>query len=243
LAPDRQEDVIASLEAYEDEFGPQHVLPGSVVLLNLLPDLPERPRGMFEFGSRLVVGRVVYRLVRKLKDPEAIEAAVREILPQVTTLSSKWDLITIVGYRENAGHKLVSEAAASQFERELRAEVRSAVPTQLAKEADLLRIMALTKREGDSGEPPVDVPSSPEVTLALLKSARSESRGQSMGSRAIRRSARLAWDLLVELYGDEATLRTRIEELRAEGVLGNEELLELASRYAAGWRPKDFDDD
>jgi hypothetical protein len=64
-----------------------------------------------------------------------------------------------------------------------------------------------------------------------------------MGSRAIRRSARLAWDLLVELYGDEATLRTRIEELRAEGVLGNEELLELASRYAAGWRPKDFDDD
>lgn len=243
LAPERQEDVIASLEAYEDEFGPQHVVPGSVVLLNLLPDLPERPRGMFDFGSRLVVGRVVYRLVRKLEDPAAIEAAVREIIPQVTTLSSKWELINTVGYRENVGHKLVSETAASQFERELRAEVSSAAPTQLAREADLLRIMVLTKREGDSEEPPLDVPSSPEVTLALLKAARSESIGQSMGSRAIRRSARLSWELLVELYGDEETLRIRINELEAEGVPGSEELLELASKYAAGWRPSDFGDE
>ena len=52
----RLQDVISSLEAYEEEFSPEHVVPGANVLLNLLPELPERKRGMFEFGARFVVG-------------------------------------------------------------------------------------------------------------------------------------------------------------------------------------------
>src|SRR5205823_4539047 len=109
LDAERLEDVISSLEAYEDRFAPEHVVPGTIVLLNLMPKLPERQRGMLDLDPRTVVRRVVYRLLRLLKTPDKVEEAVREILPEVTTLSAKAELIVLVGYREDAGHKLVSE--------------------------------------------------------------------------------------------------------------------------------------
>jgi hypothetical protein len=240
LGADRLQDVIASLEVYEEQFAPEHVGPGSVVLLNLLPELPERQRGMFDVDTRIAVGRVIYRLLRSLKRPDAIEAAVREILPQVTTLSAKAELIAMVGYREGTGHRLVSEAAASRLERDWRGEVRSATDDALAEEGNLLRILLLAKQDVDPAEPPLDIADSPRVTLALLQSARTEVRSQAMGSRAVRRSPRLAWEALVELYGHEDTLRQRIQRLNATQPTGVGELLDLANKYLGGWRPSDF---
>lgn len=243
LPVERVQDVISSLEAYEDQFGPEHVVPATIVLLNLLPKLPDRQRGMFDLDTRLVVGRVVYRLVRALKDPQAAEAAVREILPHVTSLSAKLELITYVGYREGAGHKLVSEAAANSLEKEWRAAVRASNADQLARETELLRTLLLAKRDAEPDEPALTVPDSEAVTHALLKAARSEVRSQSMGSRAVRRKPRLAWDALIEVCGNEAGLRKRIEALKSSGLHNVGDLLELADKYLAGWRPTDFGDD
>jgi hypothetical protein len=237
------QDVIGSLEAYEDQFGLEHVVPATVVLLNLLPDLPERQLGMFDLDTRLVVGRVVYRLVRAPESPQAVEAAVREILPQVRSLSSKLELITDVGYREGAGHKLVSEDAAKAFEKEWRASVRAADAETLGKETELLRTVLLTKKDAEADEPAFVIPDSPAVTQALLKAARGEVRSQSEGSRAVRHKPRLAWDSLIEVFGDEAVLRQRIEELKVSEPSDVGDLLELADRYLSGWRPKDFGDD
>ena len=237
LNAERLQDVISALESYEEQFGPEHVVPGASVLLNLLPDLPERRRGMFDLDTRMVVARVVYRLVRSLKDPDAIEAAVRNILPNVTTLSSKLELITEVGYREGAGHKLVSEDSARQLEAAWRDEVRAARPDNLIREQDLLRILLLTKHEADQSEPMLEISGSPQMTLAILRSARGEVRSQSLDSRAVRRSARLAWKVLLELYGDEATLRDQIEKVKGSRSADSDELLELADKYLAGWRP------
>jgi predicted KAP-like P-loop ATPase len=39
------QDVVSSLENYEDEFREEHVVPATTVLLNLLPELPERQQG------------------------------------------------------------------------------------------------------------------------------------------------------------------------------------------------------
>ena len=142
IDPERLEDVIGSLEAYEDLFSSEHVVPAVTVLLNLLPELPDRQRGMFDLDARLVVGRVVYRLLRVVGDQDALADAVRAILPQVTTLSSKYALVSDVGYQEGSGHKLVTEDAAAAFEAAWRSEVRSASPEQLASERDL--------REGSS---------------------------------------------------------------------------------------------
>jgi hypothetical protein len=239
----RLQDVIAALETYEDQFAPEHVVPGTIVLLNLLPDLPERQGGMFDLDTRLVVSRVTYRLLRALNDPAAVEAAARQILPELNSLSAKLELISDVGYREGAGHKLVSEAAAAEFERTWRGEVRSASAEELAQEGDLVRVLLLAKRDADPSEGPLDIDDSPELTLAALRAARSEVRSQAQGSRAVRRSPRLAWDVLIELYGDEATLRERIEALKATSPEGGDDVLELADKYLSGWRPKDFGED
>ncbi len=239
LEADRREDVIRSLETYEDEYRSDQVVPATVVLWNLAPELPDRPRGIFDLDTRLVVSRVTYRLLRSLDDKSAVEAAVREILPELKTLSGKQEVISDVGYREGAGHKLVTEEAAKKFEREWREEVRKASADELTKEDDLLRTLLLANKERDESEPPVAVPDDPSVTLALLNAAKSESRSQTMGSRAVRRSPRLAWDALTALYGDEETLKARIETLKASDLEVDEDLRALVDKYVEGWRPDD----
>jgi len=239
----RLQDVIASLETFEDQFAADHVVPGTIVLLNLLRDLPERPRGMSALDTRLVVTRVTYRLLRSLKDPAAVEAATRQILPELNSLSTKLHLLNSVGYRENVGHKLVSEAAAREFEKTWRDEVRSASADDLATERDIMSILLLAKRDTPPSEPALEIQDAAHLTLAILRSARHEVLSQPMESRAVRRSPRLAWEALIELYGDEATLKARIESLKATNPEDAHELLELVDRYLTGWRPSDFRDD
>lgn len=243
LSAERLEDVVSRLEVYEEQFSERQAVPGSIVLLNLVPDLPERDRGMFEFDASLVVRRVVYRLIRALNDPGATEAAVRTILPELTTLSARAQLITMVGYREGAGHKLVSESAADQLEREWRQQVRAAGEKSLLEEWDLLRVLLMARREAGPDEPTLEIPASPQLTLALLRSARSDVRSQAMGSRAVRRSPRLAWGVLEELCGGEEALKRRLDGLRAVLSEDDAELFALAERYAGGWRPSEFSDD
>ena len=240
---ERLEDIIASLETFEDVFRPEHVIPGAIVLLNLLHELPERPLEMFGIGGQLIVKRVVYRLVRTLQNPNQIEDAIRSILPNLRTLYAKEVLISIVGYRKSVGHRLVSEVAAREFEKGWRAEVRSAAAEDLATEKHLLRTLLLVKREADPTEPSLTISDSPAVTLSILQSARREVLSQSLGSRAVQRSLRLDWDGLIELYGSEEILRKRLEELKSAHLGGEDELLHLADKYLSGWRPRDFDED
>lgn len=239
LDNDRLESVIASLESFEDDYASEHVVPGVVVLLNLLPDLPDRPRGMFDLDTRLVVSRVTYRLIRSLKDPSRIKKAVEEALPQIKSLSSKLELISDVGHREGAGHKLVSESDAREFEKSWRDELRAATPADLAAETDLLRVLLIAKKEAGEDEDPIELADDADLTLAVLQAAKSEVRSQYMGTRAVSRSTRLAWDALVDLYGGEDTVRQRLEDLKTHEPGGVDDLLELADKYLEGWRPDD----
>lgn len=243
LDVNRLEDVIKSLETFEDKFLSQHVVPGTTVLLNLLQALPDRPRDMFDFDPRLVVSRVIYRLLRSLKDPSLVEQAVKAILPELTSLSVRLELITIVGYREGVGHKLVSEDVATELEKDWRSRVLTALSPDLVNEYDLFHVFLVAKVYGSVNEPPLAVPDVPEVTLATLRTSRSEARSQSMGSRAIRRSPRLAWDTLIELFGGLDELNGRINRLKESKPPGEDELLKLVDKYLAGWRPGNFGED
>ena len=240
LDQSRLQDVIASLEVFEEQFAAEHVVPGTIVLLNLLP-LPERERGMFDWPSRISITRVVLRLLRSLNDHAKVEKAVREILPELKSLSSKLELINIVGYRERVGHKLVSERMASEFEKAWSEEVRSASVDTLAGEHELLRIILRMKQIASPPESQFEIDNSPKLTLALLRAAYDEIRSQAEGSRAVKRSPRLAWDTLTKLYGDEATLKERIESLKEARLDGADELLELADEYLGGRRDDPFE--
>lgn len=242
LDRDRLQDVIASLETYEDQFSEAHAIPSITVLLNLLPDLPERQRGILEFETRMVVLRVVYRLLKALPDEAVVESVVRQVLPDLSTLSAKLELISDVGHREGRGHKFVAEAVATQLEQNWRAEVRAASVDQLIAEPELLKTLYLTHREAEPGEDRLSIEADPHLTAAILVSAQSETRSQAMGSRAVRRSPRLAWKVLVEIYGDEVTLKTRLDELRQSDVEVDANLMSLADKYLSGWRPDQFEE-
>ena len=229
------QDVIASLEMFGEQFVAEHVVPGTIVLLNLLP-LPERQRGMFDLTPRVTVLSVVSRLLKSLNDPTSIEKAVRQILPELKSLSSKLVLIGLVGCQKDVGHKLVPENIASEFEKDWREEVRSTSVDDLVDEHELLWVFLYTKQTADPSESPLNIDCSPKLTLALLRAARSETLSQAMGSWAVQRSPRLAWDDLIELYGDEATLRERIENLKAANLDRADELLKFADKYLDEYR-------
>jgi hypothetical protein len=243
LNMERIRSIVASLEAYENEFRPEHVVPATIVLLNLSADIPERERGMFELGNRFVVGRVTLRLLRVPKDPAAVQADLRQILPELNSLSLKLELILQVGHQKNIGHKLVSEADAAELEKSWRGEVRKSTAEELLEERDIGAILLETKRRADSSEAPLHIPNTPEFTLALLRCARGETLSQYAGNRGVRRHSRLAWDALIETYGDESILRERIEALRKAQLEGVGDLLELSDKYLAGWRPGIFNDE
>jgi hypothetical protein len=235
LDMDELQDVIGSLEAYEKEFKPEHVVPASIVLFNLAAILPERRRNMFELGTRFVVGRVTFRLLNLLKDPATIETAVRQILPELTSLSSKLQLITQVRHRENAGHRLISEATAREIEAAWRNEFRASSVDQLVLERDVGAVFLTAKRESGATELALQIDGSPGLTLLLLRSAQGEQLSQAIGSRSVRRAFMLDWAALIELYGDETVLGERIKELKASGC--TDDVLALAEKYLSGWRP------
>lgn len=239
--PSRLEDVIAGLENFEEDFRPEHVVPGITVLLNLLPELPDEKRSFFAMRPRFAVTRMTYRLLRSLKDPSAIEAAVRAVLPRLLTLSAKHELLGQIGYRESVGHNLVSEPTAEELEREWREEVRKAAPEAFANEPMALWLL-LTARRGGAAEGEIGVPAVPGATLAILRSARSEVMSQGMGSRALHRTQRLAWKSLVEFYGTEEALATAVRDIGPSQTSDDEALVELAEKYLGGWRERDADD-
>jgi hypothetical protein len=122
------------------------------------------------------------------------------------------------------------------LEERWRADVRAANVSDLLKETDLLRVLYLAKKQASPDEPPLLIAAAPELTLALLRNARSDATIQAMDSRAIRRSPRLTWDVLIEVCGSEEALRTRLDHVRT-AVPGDDDLFQLADRYSKGWRP------
>ena len=210
LDPARWLDVILHLENFGNQFRPEHVEPGIVGLLNLLPETPKRSR-IYPFDDyRTVVMSITHRLLSVLKDAPDIKAAVRRILPRVTSLSSRVELVLRVGHREKFGGKLVSEEAAVELEKMLRDEIRAASADDLAGERDLGRILVLAKRGADPSGDPLDIPDSPKLTFAILRAlaikVTDASDYRTRPDRAF----------LIDLYGDEATLKARIESLNAQ---------------------------
>jgi len=236
VEPEQLEDTISGLEAYEHTYPVESIPSVSAVLLNLIHAIPERSqRGMFDImRPDLVVGRVVLRMLRRIKDEVDREKAVREILPNLLAFSTQLDLIHTVGYKEGVGHKLVSEEMAKElndsFFRRIDSE-HSPIPRD---EWDLLRVYwTLSEQKGDEY---VAVSfEDPDEVRALLSSGRSVTRSQGFDSRVVKEEPHLWWDGLVQVFGDEEKLAAAIKLLRETD--GETPLVELAERYLSGWRP------
>ena len=220
LDPSRWRNVIEHLMEFENRFQEKHVVPGTVVLLNLLPDIPEK--SSFSPDVQPIVDRTVLRLLKVLKDADAVENAVRRrILPEVTMLSSRVGLVLNIGHQESAGgSKLVSETAAAEFEKALYEEIGSASSDDLAGDRNLTQVFRFAKAVADSlGRPLFKIPDSPKLNFTLLADyARTAWTGLETPSGwkdALERGQGY-WDPLIEIYGGEEVLKARVENLRTQ---------------------------
>jgi hypothetical protein len=236
----RREDTIRALEAYEEEYAPEMVVPACTALLNVGDDLPERSRGFLGLDASLVVGRVVVRLLRVLPGRPETDAAVDSIYGALRTLTAKYELLRIAGVAEESSRELLSEEAKEALGSRFSVDVAATPSAGLVGERELARVIHRARLYADPEAPRIEIPPDPEVTMTMLASASTEQQSQTLGSHAVRRTPVFAWDALVDLYDSEQVLIERIEELKASEVEIKEELKELIDRYLAGWRPPAF---
>jgi predicted KAP-like P-loop ATPase len=208
------ERAIERLEDYEHDYDPAAVEPAISAVLNQLPKLREGRRGMMDFGADLVVTRVVLRLLRRIDDEDKRLALVERVLPEVTQLTGRLELIDLAGHRANVGHRLIPAEAATRLYDDLKAATISASPKLLAEERDLGHLFArLVEADEEQGARQVrDACSDDRVMLRLLRSALGERRRQMIGDYAVRTVPSLPWELF-EVWFGEAALRERVEQL------------------------------
>jgi len=238
LDPDQLDTVLEGLTAYEAKFTTDMIVPASTTLLNLIDKIPEKKQaGMFDLSRPdLTVGRVVLRLLRKVQDEPTREELITEILAGIETYSSQLDFIHSVGHREGSGLKLVREPFANQLQDEFVSRLQETPPAEPEREWDAWRIYDAIKDA--TAKAPLTATADPVLIRSVLRSAKSTARSQSMGSRKVKTEDRLAWDLLVELFGSESTVKEAVTNVRKK--LGDDDVLGLAHKYLEGWRPEQF---
>lgn len=242
IAPDNLEDVIASFEDYESVFTPPMAVAGAATLLSIVDTIPERPRGMFEFGAETTVRRIVLRLLRSEENSSRRFDLVSSIYELLTNLSAKRMLLLIVGHRENSGHKLISVSEEKLLEDRWRTEVKSSTVESLSRERDLLDIVLDEAERGQPGDQKFDLPSTPALNYQLLKSAWFEAKSQSSSERFVRRVPQLRWRSLQRATEGLDHLKLRIADARLVAESAGP-IMELVDRHLSGWDPTDDDNE
>lgn len=191
--------IIGHLPSFQDQFRRDHVEPGIIVLYNLFPDWLENS----PLSAESIVGGVARAILNQLQTPEEVEVIVRRVLPELTSLYSKTELIHLVGHQQ-VGDGLISEEAEAEFSMELFNHMQSMSIDELAQEKNLASTLKFIK---DSGRP-VEIPDSPKITFVLLRSSLITSEAQPLQS--------LNWYVLIELYGAEDILKARVDSLNKQ---------------------------
>lgn len=240
LEPERLENLLGRLELYEDDFPPEHVEAAIGALLDQFGRLREGRQHAFDLGGEMALDRVVLRLLRRCMDEAEREAIVTRVLPTLRWLSAQWDLIILT-----QEHELAREPTIATWKSVLLERLMKASNGQLSDERSLGALLQQAiAAGGECAKRPLEALQDDPVLIRLLVSVTTESSKWSMGDVTSVNEARLPWTALQNLFGDGKLLEDRVREARSrvsrETVhLRGNEVLDLAIRYADGWRPTD----
>lgn len=233
-----QEDVVVAIGSF-DKLSELGVVVCLTTILNLAPELPERQKSMLDPGPRMSVSRTCYRLLSGLASNESREAVTKIVLPQLETISAKYEVFTILVPGEDKEQKLVSEAFAAYLVEAIVEETRVAPSADLAREDNLLRLLYLPTQ---LGQEPMSLESRQEdyFTIAMIRKACTERIGQTVGSRAVKRKWELNWETLITLFRSETAFIDAFQRIDYSKVQEDDvPFLLLAQDYIAGRPPKD----
>jgi predicted KAP-like P-loop ATPase len=244
LSPEALDHVLERLQEFEEEYPPESVEPALVGLFSQLPRLSDDMKGMFSFSPQTQLQRVIYRLLKRVDEESKREAIIKNTYGRLDTLQAKRTLVLMAGHKENAGHGFISQQLATDLEGRLTEEIAGASAQALATERDLVRLCVWVEQNGSPEQMQQlrETLGDRNVVLQLLKTGLTESRSQTMGDTAVKRDWRLPWEILERLVGADALGATVQDLAKANDKPGErtKQAIELAARYASGWRPKDY---
>ena len=227
------ENVVRNLMEYESDFTEEHVLNAIPVLYQYLPLVPYKERGMFDFKADLVWSRLTYRLLQSIPK-ENIYNIILQLLNNCD-LFAQSEIVGIIGYREDRGHRLVSESEAKQLENMLVDHINN-VPLQILVETyNLIHVLHFYVYLGNTVDS--SVLSSEDILYSLLKSSIVESKKQKGSDPTIYREEHLIWEWLIMIYGNEEKLNRLVDSISSNKKYKNKPVISLAIKYRNGWRP------
>ena len=241
LDDQRFDAALVRLEGFEDDFPVESVPIVVPLLVNRMGRLSAYAVGMFDVSPRFRVTRVVLRFLRRIENSDELMASMYAMLAKVDTLSGWFELVEMVGHRQSVGHELVNEPQAKKLENQFVDRLESATAEQLAGEWNL-SVLSLRTVNLIGGEDKVRLVTrlrehlaEDEFALTLLCTAVNymDYNGHS--------EKRLFWVELAKVFGEG--LADSVEGLADAPLYRNlpeddQDTIELAQRYASGWRPE-----
>jgi hypothetical protein len=236
---------ISNLEHYEDDFRPEMVVPATVVLVNLIEEIPSTARGVLSLSPRQVVSRIVYRLFKTSASSGSVEVAARAVWPDLKSLTSKLYFLHMVKYEKDGEYVLLTQEQSARLEREFRDEVRASGADVLAREEEGYWLVRWVKESAAPDEPMSDVLEDDRLAPVLVKGSVGIERRQSFTTRLDEVAKWFDFPSLASLVGGEAEAHRLVDLCREE--THDQQLMEavdLADRYTSGeitgpaWRPR-----
>ena len=241
LDEQRFEAALERLEDFERDFPVEAAPIAAPVLVNRMGRLSTHSSGMLGLSPRFKVTRVVLRLLRRIGDPEDLMASMSAMLGKVDTLSGWFELVEMVGHRQSVGHKLVGENQAKQLEDQFVDRLKSATAKQFMDEWNLFALSLRTLHWLEDEDRARLAARLREhliedgFVLTLLRTAVNYAHYNGHAEK------RVFWDELVEVFGEG--LADSVDRLPRSPLYRNlleedQDTINLAQRYASGWRPK-----
>lgn len=240
LGGDRQEKLLKRIEAYEGVYPKEAIEPGTGSILDCYDQFRKETRGMFDMTGVSVAMRVVYRLYNQMDSGEERHTSIRRLLPTLKWHSAAQELI-----RAAKGHEFIPEDMERELLLDLYERVLRESPDKLRQESGLWwLIYAALKDRPEKKEEFLSHFKMDPLFIGLLQSALSFGHRQSGNNLFSEVVHTLPWEALQETFGEELLL-AHIQALPDLATLPDLEPLavmavDLAKKYASGWRPDDF---
>ena len=235
------EEAVDRLGDFKREFSIEAAPIAVPALMNRMGRLSADTPQILQVPPRSKLYFVVRTLVQKLTKMENSREEIDDVLHRVSLLSGRIVLIAMVGHHDRVGGKLVSQEHAADLENKLVHELHSATAQDLTDEWDLFGLISGIMRWIDNDRQNQLVTrlrmhlSADDFVLNLLRTSVTYAGFNGHVEK------RLFWDELIEVFGEELSDSvSRLAESRKSDSLStnDKDTLELAHRYASGWRPK-----
>jgi KAP-like P-loop domain-containing protein len=213
------------------------------VLLDQLPRMSPRTADTNPFGRGFTIGGIALRLIQRITEDEPRIEVVRSTLSTASVASARIIMLKVLGHRPNIGMGILGTEVIDQLETEERQRIAVMTGQDLASDPSPLTIASLLAETPEGKTSLSALVEDDRFMVALVVDSTGQASGRTIGAAAVDVTIVLSWDHLVSLLSYEVLIRrvAELDESVRDGSLlldaDDASALDLAARYATGWRP------